>query len=300
MKKIYLVFAALFLVCLMINSLPAAEVAPATAAPAAVAPAVTAPAAEAPKVEEPKVTGSVGVGAFNRYIFRGYEFGQRSAVIQPTSTVGYRGFSATFWGNLDTRQHATQNFGSNDRQRNWNETDLTLSYTYNIDKLGLTAGYIYYGTNYTKQTQEVFGSVTYDIIGHPTVAVNQDIASYAGTYINLALSQSQPIYKLPTGDLTVDLGLSAGYMIGEGKYWKTFQVPTGDYTGKKYNALHDGMAKIGFTVPLGKGFTVQPVAQYWVPLSGKAHHNLIDGNNYQRNGAIDNTFVFGINLGFAF
>jgi hypothetical protein len=271
-----------------------------TAAPATPVASTATPAAEQPKVEEPKVTGSVGFGVFNRYIFRGYELGKKSAVIQPTGTVSYRGFSATFWGNLDTKQHATQNFGPDDRQRTWNETDLTLSYTYNIGKLGLTAGYIYYGTNYAKQTQEIFGSATYDIIGHPTIAVNQDIAAYEGTYFNLAFSQSQPIVKLPTGDLTVDLGLSFGYMVGEGKYWKTYQNSTGDYTGRKYNALHDGMGKIGFTVPLGKGFTVQPVVQYWIPLSGKAHHSLIDGNSYQRNGAIDNTFVYGINLGFAF
>jgi hypothetical protein len=275
-------------------------VTPETPAASTVAPAGTTPAAEKPKVEEPKVTGNAGLGVFNRYIFRGYELGQRSAVIQPTSTVSYRGFSATFWGNLDTRQHATQNFSPSDRQRTWNETDLTLSYTYNVGKLGLTAGYIYYGANYAKQTQEIFGSATYDIIGHPTIAINQDIAAYEGTYLNLSFSQSQPIVKLPTGDLTVDLGLSFGYMIGEGKYWKTYQNSTGDYTGTKYNALHDGMGKLGFTAPLGKGFTVQPVVQYWFPLSGKAHHNLIDGNSYQRNGAIDNTFVYGINFGFAF
>jgi hypothetical protein len=306
MKKIGLMIAVLFALCILVNTVYAADPYPAPAAPAATAPAAAAPAAPAaPAVEEPKVTGNVGLGAFNKYIFRGYELSNKSAVFQPTATVSYRGFSLTFWGNLDSRQHATENFAPNDRQRSWNETDLTASYTYNIGKLGLTAGYIYYGTRYAKETQEVFGSATYDIIAHPTFTVNQDIAAYKGTYFNLAFSQSQPVFKLPTGDLTLDLGASFGYFIGEANYWKTFDSHTGQYDGKKYNAAHDGMGKIGFTVPLGKGFTIQPVAQYWFPLSGDAHKKQITdaaGNqhNWQQNGKVDNTFVYGMNLGFAF
>jgi hypothetical protein len=297
MKGIKLVIAVLFVLCIMVNSVYAADEAPATTAPAVTTPA---PTAEAPKVEEPKVTGNVGLGVFNKYIFRGYELSHKSAVIQPTSTISYRGFSVTFWGNLDTSQHATENFAPNDHQRTWNETDLTASYTYNIGKLGLTGGYIYYGTKYAKETQEVFGSVTYDMIAHPTFTVNQDIAAYKGTYFNLAFSQSQPVFKLPTGDLTVDLGASFGYLLGEANYWKIFDANTGAYDGKKYNAPHDGMAKIGFTVPLGKGFTVQPVAQYWFPLSGNAAHKQVDGFNYQQNGRVKPDFVYGLNLGFTF
>jgi hypothetical protein len=60
------------------------------------------------------------------------------------------------------------------------------------------------------------------------------------------------------------------------------------------------MAKIGFTVPLGKGFTVQPVAQYWFPLSGNAAHKQVDGFNYQQNGRVKPDFVYGLNLGFTF
>jgi hypothetical protein len=47
------------------------------------------------------------------------------------------------------------------------------------------------------------------------------------------------------------------------------------------------------------------VAQYWFPLSGNAHKKQItdaSGNqhNWQQNGKIDSTFVYGVNLGFAF
>jgi hypothetical protein len=276
------------------------------AAPAtqAVAPATEQPKADAPKVEEPKVTGSVGFGVFSQYIFRGYELSRRSAVVQPTISASYRGFSANLWGNWDSRQSATQSFlpgrdGRDEGQKAFNETDVTLSYTRNFGPVGVTLGYIYYGTEYAKQTQELFASLTYDIFAHPTLTVNQDIDSYRGTYFNLSFSQSFPVYKIATGDVTLDLGAGFGFFIGESNYWKTFDSSTGGYTGSKYTAAHDGNVKAGVTIPLGKNITVQPVVQYWFPLSGDAHRT-VDGNSYNYNGKLDQTVVFGLNMAMSF
>ncbi|MCK7510394.1 MAG: hypothetical protein MZV70_44315 [Desulfobacterales bacterium] len=44
------------------------------------------------------MTGSASAGVFNRYIFRGYEIGTNSAVIQPALSISYYGFSAAVWG----------------------------------------------------------------------------------------------------------------------------------------------------------------------------------------------------------
>jgi len=277
------------------------------AAPAASAPA---PAAEQPKVEEAKVTGSAGVGVLNRYIFRGYEVSSKSVVIEPTITLSYKGFSINVWGNMDTDQHQTQSFipgkfvdengkGVGVGQKSWNETDITLSYTYNINKLGLTGGYIYYGTEYVKQTQELFVSATYDVISHPTVTINRDVDAYPGTYFNLSFSQSLPVFKLATGDVTVDLGAGFGYFVGSSGYWKTFESSTGGYTGSKYSALHDGNVKAGVSIPLGKNVVLQPIAQYWFPLSSKAKRT-VDGVSYNPNGKLDDTFVYGLNLNISF
>lgn len=57
-----------------------------------------------------KVTGSVSAGVYNRYIFRGYELSSKSIVIQPSITVSYKGFSAIYWGNIDSDEHPTQSF----------------------------------------------------------------------------------------------------------------------------------------------------------------------------------------------
>jgi hypothetical protein len=251
----------------------------------------------AAKVEEaPAVTGTASVGVFSKYIFRGYELSKRSVVIQPAITISSNGFSASFWGNIDSKEHPTQNFAP-DREdhKSYNETDLTLSYTRAFGKVSLTGGYIYYGTKYANETEELFGAVSYDTFLKPTLSVYQDISSYPGTYINLSVSQSFPV----SGDITLDLGASAGYTAGQGDYWRTYERTTGDYTGSKYSALHDGMVKAGFTIPLSKHVTLQPLLQYWFPLSDKAKRK-IDGNSYNFNGYLGTNFVGGATINYNF
>lgn len=257
-------------------------------------PAVGAPAVQA--TQDNSATGSVSAGVFNRYIFRGYELSAHSAVIQPALTVSNKGFSASMWGNIDTDEHPTQSFvPDREGRKSFNETDLTLSYTYNIDKLALTGGYVYYGTKYANETEELFISATYDTFLKPTLAIYQDINEYSGTYINLSASKSLPIYK----EISLDLGASAGYFAGSSDYWKTYERSTGAYTGKKYQGFHDGMVKAGLTIPVAGNIAIQPLIQYWFPLSGAAKRT-VDDNSYNFNGKLDDTFVYGLNVTLSF
>ena len=189
------------------------------------------------------ISGSFSSGLYNKYVFRGYEMSDDSLVIQPSLTLNYKNFSVNLWGNIDTSEHPTQSF-TPDRpgKKSFNEVDLTLSYTYTLNKLSLTGGYIYYGTKYADETEEVFLSLSYDIISKPTLTVYRDISTYPGTYVNLSFSHSIPVYHKITADLTL-----------------------------------------------------QPTIQYWFPLSSKARRT-IDGNSYNPNGHLDNTFVAGVNF----
>lgn len=243
------------------------------------APAVTEAAA-------PAVTGTASLGVFNKYIFRGYELSKNSVVIQPGLTASVGGFSASYWGNIDSKEHETQNFVP-DRpgHKSFNETDLTLSYTKSFGKLSLTGGYIYYDTKYANETQEIFGTVTYDIIGKPTLSIFRDVDAYPGTYFNFSLAHS---IKLPK-EITLDLGASVGYMSGDGKYWKTLTSST------KYSAFHDGMVKAGLTIPLTQKVSLAPVVQYWFPLSDKASKK-----NYNPNGRLESNVVGGATITYTF
>ena len=213
------------------------------------------------------VMGNTSLGAFNRYIFRGYRLGRDSLVLQPVLAVSVRGISVTFWGNIDMEEKATPSFVP-DRpgQKSFNETDLTVSYTHGVGKLGLTAGFIYYGTKYTAETQELYIGASLDVPGSPALTVYRDIDAYPGTYILLTLAHA---IALKNG-ITLDLGASAAYFSGSGEYWRTYLPSTGSYVGDKYRALHDGMIKAGLTIPLVKNLGLQALTQFYFPLSAAA------------------------------
>ncbi len=246
--------------------------------------------------EGPKVTGSFATGFLSHYVFRGFELSSHSLVIQPLITLSYRGFNLNVWGNYDSHETATQSFvPDNPGKAGWDETDITLSYTYAVDKWAFTGGYIYYGTEYFPEAQELFLSAGYDIVTKPVLSVYQNVANYPATYLNLALSHSLPVYK----DISLDLGASFWALFGQSKFWKTYESSTGAHTGSRFSNLLSGMLSAGVTIPIVKNFSVQPLVQYWFPLSGDARKK-VDGVAYNPAGNIDNTVVYGLNATFTF
>jgi len=251
--------------------------------------------------ETKDVSASISTGVYNQYIFRGYEIGQKGVVIQPSVGVSYKGFSASIWSNIDTNQRNTKTATfTNEFKKGLNETDLTLSYTHNIKALALTGGYIYYGTKYADETEEVFISLALDVVGKPTLSIYRDITNYKGTYINLGLSHSFPLNK----GTTLDLSGSFGYFAGESDYWRTYERSTASYTGSKYRGLHDGMVKAGLTIPMKKAFTIQPSLQYWFPLSSNAKKEYPTTgdikDSYNPNGPVKYKLVYGVGFIYSF
>ena len=263
----------------------------------------------AEKPPEEKVTGTASMATLNRYIFRGYRIGESGLVFQPSLSASYKGFSLGFWGNIDTNQRNTTTATLNDRElgkKGFNETDLTLSYTYAIKKLSLTGGYVYYNLKYAEDTEEFFLTFALDTLLKPTLSVYQDVNAYPGTYVNLSFAHSIPLPK----NISLDLAASFGYENGQGGFWKTFEANTANYTGKKYNGLHDGMLKAGLTIPVTKAFSVQPSIAYWFPLSGDAKRTMGTnppppaGNDlripFNHNGYLQENWVYGVNFAFNF
>ena len=87
---------------------------------------------------------------------------------EPALSASYQGFSISFWGNIDMREKATPCFVP-DRpgRKSFNETDLTSSYSRNLGRFGLTAGFIYYGTKYTAETQELYAGASWMSLENP-------------------------------------------------------------------------------------------------------------------------------------
>jgi hypothetical protein len=242
------------------------------------------------------VTGSLSLGTFNRYIFRGYRLGRDSIVFEPALSVSFRGFSAIFWGNIDMREKATPSFlPDRPGRKSFNETDLTLNYTYNSGAFGLSAGFIYYGTKYTAETQELYVGASLAVPGKPTLTIFRDIDAYPGTYFLLSMAHSMALKK----GIILDLGVSAAYFSGSADYWRTYLPSAGGYAGEKYRAFHDGMIKAGLTIPLAKNLGLQAVTQFCFPLSAAARRT-IEGHSYNVNGHLASVLVFGTTLTFGF
>ncbi|MBF0456360.1 MAG: hypothetical protein HQK99_00505 [Nitrospirae bacterium] len=247
-------------------------------------------------------TFSLVLSAFNRYMYRGYELSYGSAVFQPSLTFSWMGFSANVWGNIDTYEKPTQSFVPNTPESgSFNEVDLKFSYTRSWGVFSLTGGFIYYGLQYAKQTEEIFVAAGLDIPTKPVLTVYRDIDSYQGTYFNLAFSHSIPVPEVK--DMTIDLGACLGYQAGSSNYWRTYETygyfGAGGYTGRKYSAFHDGMVSLGVTIPIVNNLTIQPIAMYTFPISTDASR-MVNGVSYNPNGALDPTFVYGVNLTYNF
>ncbi len=232
----------------------------------------------------------------NKYVFRGYELSKDSLIIQPNVTISGYGFGFSIFGNIDTSQKQTQSFlPTEEKTRKLNEVDYTANYSRKFSVLDTTIGYIYYGTDYCPHTEELFLTLSFDTLLKPTISMYRDITRYIGSYINLSLSHSFNITK----EITLDVAAAFGYVAGDDEYWRTYDAQTGSYTGKMYKAFHDGMLKVGFTIPLTNLVSVQSYVQYTFPLSSKAKR-VVDGMPYNPNGQLEGTFVGGITFNLSF
>ena len=226
--------------------------------------------------EEDKPTANLTVGAFSQYIWRGFELSKDSIVVQPSMTVGYKGFSANVWGNLDTDPYTDDGVNNSN---NWNETDLTLAYGWEMGPATFSVGYIYYALDAAEDSQEFFVSAALNTLLKPTLTVYRDTDFYPGWYTTLGISHSFPVQ----GDVTLDLGAQASYLAADeaATYAET--------DGSKYSNFHDGVLSVGLTVPVNKYFTVIPKLSYTFPLSSDAE-DLMRSSSKDGN---DDDFIYG-------
>ena len=232
-----------------------------------------------PALAEDTPTADLSVGISNAYVWRGLELNDDSIVIQPSMTLGYKGFSANLWANLDTDVTSSGT-------KKWNETDLTLAYDTAFDKVSLGVGYIYYALDSADDSQELYVSVSYDTMLAPTMTIYRDYDSYAGWYVNLAISQSLAI----NDTLNLDLGASISYLSADDA--STFA----DSTGGAYSELHDGVISASMSFPVAKYVTVTPELKYSFGLSSEAETLLEAANS-----SGDSSIIYGgVSASFAF
>lgn len=223
---------------------------------------------------EDKVTGEVAASVLSAYIWRGQELTRHSIVIQPSMTVGYKGFTANVWGNLDTDPYSA---ADGEYSSNFTETDVTLSYTHKFGIVSAGAGYIYYGLAAATpggpdlmDSQEVFITMGLDTILAPTLTVYKEVDHYHQWYATLGISHTFALHE----KVGLKLAAQASYLKSDDE--TTYPEFDSDSlaTADKFNNLHDGMISASLPVSLTGHLTVTPTVTYVFPLSDDAKYEM--------------------------
>ncbi len=277
---------------------------PAAAAQTDVKPTVAAPAPSPVPAEEEKPAGELSVSGLTAYIWRGYENTRNSVVVQPSLTVGYKGFSANIWGNLDTQPYSQTNVTNSST---WTETDYTLSYTKTIGIVNAGVGYIYYGLGAANagaakplDSQEVYVTVGLNTLLSPTLTAYREIDHYHQYYFLLGGSHTVELNKT----VSLKLGASASYLLSDYADATQYNInaSSGGYpkfndsyqaTNDKFSNFHDGVVTVSLPIHLVKYITVAPTVSYSFPLSGDANNEIKARGKKANPADNDSSFFYG-------
>jgi hypothetical protein len=231
---------------------------------------------------ELKAEDQVSVGAsadvMSKYVRRGQNLVD-DWVLQPGAYVGYKGITASFWGNLDLTDE-------NGNQGDFSEIDLTLDYSAKVpgtDLVSYSLGVINYDfpvSGGANNTWEIYGGFGLDVLASPSVTVYHDVDEVKGTYVSFGLEHSfENLIELDPG-VGVGLDLSASIGWGSASYNKF-------YWGPDKSELNDLVLKAAFPFEVA-GFTVTPSVNY-ITLMGE---DIREPNTYGQN----DMWVAGVGL----
>ncbi len=207
--------------------------------------------------EDVKKSGYVSMDVMSNYVWRGQKL-SNSWVLQPSVGINYGAFGANIWANYDS-DRAEITSGDSSGHGEFTETDITLTYTHSIDKLTITAGYIYYALDGANDTQELFISASYDTILSPSLTIYYDYDEGNGAFIVLGIGHTLNITK----DISTKLGASASYNIRN-------KVMGFDSNGKRFSNLYNAELSAAVTIPLYKDISLTPKIAYSMPISNDA------------------------------
>lgn len=194
---------------------------------------------------ETEKSAEAALSIMSDYMWRGFNLGDKG-VVQPAQGLAYGGFGANLWSNYDM-----------DREE-LNETDMTLNYAFSVENFGFEAGYIYYGLDGSDDTQEIYLSAGYDTLLSPSLAVYYDFDRGNGAYVEASIGHS---FEFENG---ISLGLGALASLNlESKY------SIGGYRG-----FHHADLFVSLSVPVGKDFSIEPMAAYSFALSAEAEDSI--------------------------
>jgi hypothetical protein len=224
--------------------------------------------------EEEKPTVDFSISPMTKYVWRGQELSKDSIVIQPSLTVGYKGFTANLWGNLDTKPSAP---AGKSYASTWTETDLTFAYNKTFGPVTAGVGYIYYGLASANKdapaplnSQEVFATLTLNTLLSPTLTVYKEIDHYHQWYFLLGVSHAFEFNKT----VSLKLAASASYLLSDDANTYAKYDTQALSTTNKFSNFHDGVITASLPIVAANHITITPTVSYVFPLCDDAKYEM--------------------------
>jgi len=207
---------------------------------------------------EPKVSGTASVDVMSNYVWRGQKL-TNSWVIQPSVGITYGRFGTNIWANYDSDSKIDEGDGHGE----FSETDLTLNYSFSVEKWNFSAGYIYYAFTGANDTQELYLSTSYSTLLNPSLTIYYDYDEGNGAFAIAAISHSFDVFK----GSSLKLGASASYNINN-------KIMGFDEDGNDFSNFYNGELSAGLSIPITKAISITPKVAYSFPLSDDAEEAL--------------------------
>ncbi len=192
--------------------------------------------------------------AYNsRYLWRGM-VATDGPVLQPAATLGYRGFTAGVWGNLELT-------GVNGQKGSFTEVDLWAEYSRTWGVLSPKVGVIHYHfpPDGGADTTELYLGLGLAVPLSPSLTIYYDVDQVQGFYVAAGLGHSLDLFK--NGMLSASLELSA--TIG----WASAAFNRG-YLGVDKSAINHVLLSVGVPIAIGQRLTITPTVNYSVVPDG--------------------------------
>ena len=179
----------------------------------------------------------------SHYMWRGLRLSE-GGVFQPSLTVGSKGFSANLWANYQ--------FDPN----RWSEVDFTGAYACENGAFNYEAGFIHYGVIEGLDSDEIYGGLGHADFLNPSLKIYVDVNAGKGAYLQGGLEPSIPLGK----EISLNFKAYAGYVL-ENSYMGLSD------DGQEFSNFYNADFQTSLTIPLGKGFSLEPMLGYSTSLS---------------------------------
>jgi uncharacterized protein (TIGR02001 family) len=202
---------------------------------------------QAAEEEKEKGTTFEASGAFlSHYMWRGIRLSE-GGVFQPSLTVERKGFSANIWANCQFDP------------KHWNEVDFTGSYAGEKGNIIYEIGFVHYAVNEGEDSDEIYGSIGHSSFLNPSLKFYADVNAGKGGYFLAGIEPSIPLKK----ELALNFKAYVGYVL------KNSYIGLTD-GGREFSNFYNADFQASITIPLKKGFSLEPMIGFSKALSRNA------------------------------